>query len=165
VHPVQTLRLCTGRMAHRGSGGIALVFLDHGTRRGWAVSFTPRPLFNPGKTWYQLYRRLGGPQGRSGQVRKISPTPASDLWTFQPVAIRCTNWATRPKVVIKHLHKYEIRIGLRITYIYIYVCVCVCVTSQNRPRPLSLVNALGGKRLQWSSLRYMAECRYGSTYS
>jgi len=25
-----------------------------------------------GKTGYPLYRRLGGPQGRSGQVRKIS---------------------------------------------------------------------------------------------
>ena len=28
----------------------------------------------PGKTRYPLYRRLGGPQGLSGQVRKISPT-------------------------------------------------------------------------------------------
>ena len=28
----------------------------------------------PGKTQYPLYKRLGGPQGRSGQVRKISPT-------------------------------------------------------------------------------------------
>ena len=27
----------------------------------------------PGKTRYPLYRWLGGPQGRSGQVRKISP--------------------------------------------------------------------------------------------
>ena len=27
----------------------------------------------PGKTRYPLYRRLGGPKGRSGQVRKISP--------------------------------------------------------------------------------------------
>ena len=27
----------------------------------------------PGKTRYPLYRRLGGPQGRSGQVWKISP--------------------------------------------------------------------------------------------
>jgi hypothetical protein len=26
-----------------------------------------------GKIWYLLYRRLGGPQGRSGRVRKISP--------------------------------------------------------------------------------------------
>ena len=27
----------------------------------------------PGKTQYPLYRRLGGPQGRSVRVRKISP--------------------------------------------------------------------------------------------
>jgi hypothetical protein len=27
----------------------------------------------PGKTWYPLYRRLGRPQGRSGQVQKILP--------------------------------------------------------------------------------------------
>jgi hypothetical protein len=46
---VQALRLCTGRMAHRGSRGIALPLHDHGTRRGWGVSVTPRPLFSPGK--------------------------------------------------------------------------------------------------------------------
>ena len=34
VTPVQALRLCTGRTAHRGSRGIALPFHDHGTRRG-----------------------------------------------------------------------------------------------------------------------------------
>jgi len=32
---VQALRLFTGRTAHRGSWGIALPFLDHGTGRGW----------------------------------------------------------------------------------------------------------------------------------
>jgi len=31
---VQALRLCTGRTAHRRSRGIALLFLNHGTRRG-----------------------------------------------------------------------------------------------------------------------------------
>ena len=31
---VQALRLCTGRTAQRGSRGIALLFLDHGTRWG-----------------------------------------------------------------------------------------------------------------------------------
>ena len=31
---VQALRLCTGCTAHRGSRGIALLFLDHSTRRG-----------------------------------------------------------------------------------------------------------------------------------
>jgi len=45
---VQALRLCTGRTAHRGSTGIALLFLDHGTRRGWGASVTPRPFFTPG---------------------------------------------------------------------------------------------------------------------
>jgi hypothetical protein len=30
---VQALRLRTGRTAHRGSRGIALLFHDHGTRR------------------------------------------------------------------------------------------------------------------------------------
>ena len=31
---IQALRFCTGRTAHRGSRGIALLFHDHGTRRG-----------------------------------------------------------------------------------------------------------------------------------
>jgi len=31
---VQALRLCTGRTAHMGSRGIAVLFHDHGTRRG-----------------------------------------------------------------------------------------------------------------------------------
>jgi hypothetical protein len=31
---VQALRLCTGRTAHRGSRGTAILFHDHGTRRG-----------------------------------------------------------------------------------------------------------------------------------
>jgi len=31
---VQALMLCTGRTVHRGSRGIALLFHDHGTRRG-----------------------------------------------------------------------------------------------------------------------------------
>jgi len=33
----------------------------------------------PGKSRYPLYRRLGGPQGWSGQVRKISP-PTGIQW-------------------------------------------------------------------------------------
>jgi len=31
---VQALRLCTGLTTHRGSRGIALLFHDHGMRRG-----------------------------------------------------------------------------------------------------------------------------------
>ena len=54
----------------------------------------------PGKIRYPLYRRLGGPQGRSGQARKIWPPPGFDLRTVQPVASRYTDYATRPIIII-----------------------------------------------------------------
>jgi len=47
----------------------------------------------PGKTRYPLCRRLGGPQGRSGRVRKISPAPEFDPRTVQPLASRYTDGA------------------------------------------------------------------------
>jgi hypothetical protein len=50
----------------------------------------------PGKTRYPLYGRMGGPQGRSGKVRKISPHPRFDPRIVQSVASRYTDYATRP---------------------------------------------------------------------
>jgi hypothetical protein len=58
----------------------------------------------PGKTWYPLYRRLGGPQGRSGQVRKISLTKGFDPRTVQPLASRYTVYAIRPTVITVLIH-------------------------------------------------------------
>jgi len=46
---VQALRICTGHTAHRGSSGVALLFLDHGIRRRCGVGVTHRSLFTPGK--------------------------------------------------------------------------------------------------------------------
>jgi hypothetical protein len=40
---------------------------------------------------YPLYRRLGGPQGWSGRVRKISPPLGFDPRTVQLVASRYTD--------------------------------------------------------------------------
>ena len=85
---LQALRLCTGRSAHRASRVIALLFLDHGTRRGEGSASRPGRSLPPGKTRYPLYRRLIGPQGRSGQVRIISPLPGFDPKAVQPVASR-----------------------------------------------------------------------------
>jgi len=48
------------------------------------------------KTRYPLYRRLGGPQGQSGQVRKISPPPGLNPHNVQPVASCYTDYATWP---------------------------------------------------------------------
>ena len=86
---VQALRLCTIRSTHRGSRGMALLFLDYATRRGEGSASRPGRTLSPGKNWYALYRRLGGPQGRSGQVRKI--------------------WASRPG---RSLHPEKTRIVL-----------------------------------------------------
>ena len=52
---------------------------------------TPAAL-TPEKSRYPLYRRPGGPQGRSGPKWKISPPPEFDPRTFQSVASRYTDW-------------------------------------------------------------------------
>ena len=95
---IKALRLCTGRTAHKGCRGIALLFLGYGTRRGGGASVTPCRSLPPGKTRYPLYRRLGGPQGQSGKVRNISPPPGFDPHIVQPVASRYTDYATRPTI-------------------------------------------------------------------
>jgi hypothetical protein len=71
---VQALRLCTGRTAHRGSRGIALPFLDHGTRMGEGSASRPGCSLPLGKTRYPLYRRLGGPQGVWTGAKNLAPT-------------------------------------------------------------------------------------------
>ena len=62
---------------------------------GWSA---PRPdRFTPGKeSRYPLYRRLGGPQGWFGRVRKISPPPGFDPRTVQVVASDYTGCAIGP---------------------------------------------------------------------
>jgi len=87
---VQALRFCTGRTAHRGSRCINLLFLDHGTRRGEGSASRLGRSLPPEKNRYPLYRRLGGPQSRSGLVRKISSQPVFDARTFQPLYSHCT---------------------------------------------------------------------------
>jgi hypothetical protein len=92
---VQVLRLCTVRTAQTGSRGIALLFHDHGTRRGEGSASRPDHSLPPEKTRYLLHKRLVGPQGRSEQMRKISPPPGFDPRTVQPVANRYTDYVTR----------------------------------------------------------------------
>ena len=60
------------------------------------MGLAPRPgrFTSDQETRYPLHRRLGGPEGRSGRVRKISPTPGFDLRTVQPVASCYTDYAT-----------------------------------------------------------------------
>ena len=93
---VQALRLYT---AHRGSRGIALL-LTMALEGGEGSASLPGRSLPLGKTWYPLYRRLGLPLGRSGQMRKISPLPGFNPWTIQPVANHYTNYATWPTSIV-----------------------------------------------------------------
>jgi len=86
-------------VTQRVGRGIALLFHDCGTRRGWVISITLRPHFTPGKDRYPFYRRLGGPQGRSGRAENLVPTGIRSR-AVQPVVSRYTDWATGPAQVI-----------------------------------------------------------------
>ena len=77
--------------AQRGSTGIALLFPDPAPQMGVGDQHHAPAALPPVKTRYPLYRRLNGPQGRSGRVRKISLPPEFDPWTIQPVASRYTD--------------------------------------------------------------------------
>ena len=93
---VQALRLCTGRTAHRGSRGIALPYHDHGTRRGWEISVTPRPLFTPGKDSVIIVQEAGWAPGPVWTGAENLAPPGFDPRTVQPVANRYTDWTIRP---------------------------------------------------------------------
>ena len=59
-------------VAQRVGRGIALLFHDRGTRRGWVVSSTPRPHFTPGKDSVPILQEAGwapGPVWTGGKSR------------------------------------------------------------------------------------------------
>ena len=57
----------------------------------------PPAALPPGKTRYPLYKRVGGPQDRSGEVQKISLPPGFDPRTVQSVASRYTDYLVRDR--------------------------------------------------------------------
>ena len=93
---VEALRLCTSRTSHRGTRGIALLFHDHGIRKGWGVSVMPRPLFTPGKDPVPVVQEAGWAPGPVWTGAENLAPPGFDPRTVQPVASRYTDWATRP---------------------------------------------------------------------
>jgi hypothetical protein len=89
-------------------------FFNLGTRWGVRGQRHAQAALPLGRTQYPLYRRLGRPQGWSGQVCKILPPPGFDPQTIQPVVSRCSNCAIQVHVHARtHTHIY--------IYIYIYI--------------------------------------------
>ena len=78
--------------------------------REWSTSRPGRTL-PPGKTRYPFYRRLGGPQGRSGRAENLVRTAIRSR-TVQPVVSRYSDWATRPTYtniyIIKKHNQFEV---------------------------------------------------------
>ena len=74
--------------------GVALLFHDRGTRRGWVVSSMSRPHFTPGKDLLPVVQEAGwasGPVWTSGKSR-----PTGIRSPDHPAHSRYTDWATRP---------------------------------------------------------------------
>ena len=103
-----SVRLCFRQIStfHRPRRplGRVEVFLTSALEGGEGSASRPGRTLSQGKTRQPLYRRLFGPQGPSGQMRKIPPPPGFELWTFQPVGSRYTDYGTRPTAfVLKRL--------------------------------------------------------------
>jgi len=64
----------------------------------WSSAARPGCTLPPWKTRYPFYRRLGGPQGRSGRAENLVPTGIRSR-TVQPVVSRYTDWATGPTII------------------------------------------------------------------
>jgi hypothetical protein len=83
--PVLYLSETYAMKAYQGSGGIAPSISILCTRWRWVVSFTPRPLYPLGKKlWYQVDRRMGGPQSRSGRGGEEVSKPLPGLKSPPP---------------------------------------------------------------------------------
>jgi len=94
---------------------------------GWSVSCPGH--FNPeNETKYQLNKRLDGPQGRSGQVWKISPPPGFDPWTVQlqwvaiPIILSCSTF-----IIIIIFHQNFNRFHARFTAYCLNMIPVVCI--------------------------------------
>jgi len=96
--------------AQRVGRGIALLFPNHGTTRGYVVSSTSQPHFAPGKDPVPILQEIGwapGPVWTGGKSR-----PQRD---------------SIPDRSARSQSLYLLSYRAHLIYIYICVCVCVCV--------------------------------------
>ena len=99
-------------VAQRVGRGIALLFHDRGTRRGWVVSSTPRPHFTPGKHRVPILQEARWVTGPVWTGRKISSPPGFDLGPSSPQSVAIPTELPGPLVLIwqptfhTHTHKH-----------------------------------------------------------
>ena len=69
-------------VAQRVGRGVALLYHDRGTRRGWVVSSTPRPHFIPGKDLVPILQEAGWPPGPVWTGGKSRPQPYIYIYIY-----------------------------------------------------------------------------------
>jgi hypothetical protein len=86
--------------ARTESSGLALLCFLDGTRRGWGVSVTTRPLSTLKKDPVPIVREAGWtPAPAWTGAENLAPT-GFDPRIVQPVGSRYTDWAIRPVLSI-----------------------------------------------------------------
>jgi hypothetical protein len=107
------------------------------------VNATPQPLYLRERPGTYLYRRLGRPQGWSGQVQKILPPLGFDPRTIQPIGIHYTDYSGLPKAGPQPFMWYR-HCGQNVTFMeatgnlthtmtykYLY-CICLYTVCNNK---------------------------------
>jgi hypothetical protein len=87
IYDIRRQRVKAKKALSESRGIVLLCLYTSAQEGGKGLASRPDCFLPPGKTWHPLYRMLGGSQGQSGQVRKISPPAGFDPRTVQPVAI------------------------------------------------------------------------------
>ena len=99
-------------------------FVNFSARWGVGVdgdSHAPATLPAGKETQYSMYRWLGGPQGRSGRVWKISLSPGFDPRTAQSIAQLLVHVNFSVRILTMLLQKryiYVVRIDMKYKYFY-----------------------------------------------
>jgi hypothetical protein len=106
-------------VAQKVGRGIALLFHDRGTRRGWVVSSTPRPHFTPGKDPVPILQEAGWAPGPVWTGVKFCPH--RDSIPDRPVRSQSLFRLSYPAHICMYVCVYVCM------YVCIYVCMCVCM--------------------------------------
>jgi hypothetical protein len=97
------------------SGGIAPRILILCTRWRWVVSFTPRLLYDRGRSLHYIAeRRPGGPQNRSGRdsEEKNPPPPGRDPKPGRPARSLVTILTELPRLLLVKLYPQQLNIEI-----------------------------------------------------
>jgi len=160
---VRALRLSTDRTAHRGSRGIALLWLDHGTRRGWVVRITTRPHFTPGQDPVPIVQEVGWASGPVWTVSEnLAPTGIRPR-TVHPVASRICRLRYPIHMLLIAPHKFML-VRLKKenyflnTLFQIVSILCVCVDYYEKMHCVTFLAINVALTRTWLVKRSQAGC-------